>query len=205
MTSYKKIPIWENKRRAARLLEFRCFVQNYFNTLHDTSHGGNILAAQHRQSINLILAETRKIIAAADIATKARWSHGSFMVGFKVGTVDALEDIFNFPEEIAGKMVNHVFDVLDRAIGVYSADQRSAWWRTVNPFWWIGQALSYLSHMPFVLIGAAGFNATKVERSRVGRIGKVIMSTILALAAFLAVLHYLGLLDAFKTILGFAA
>ena len=61
----------------------------------------------------------------------------------------------------------HVINFLERSIGVYQSDKRKSVLRTCNPFWLIGQLLDWLSHIPFILIGSAGFNETRAEQSLV--------------------------------------
>ena len=53
-------------------------------------------------------------------------------------------------------------------------------------------------------MGTVDFGADKEESGKAGSIGKVVMSAIILLAAFLTILHLLGLLDAFKAALGIA-
>ena len=92
-----------------RLTELRCLVQDYFGGLHNQSDNSKLLTTQRRQSINLVLAENRRIVRAASIATCVEGSFGSFAMGHRVYKVDLLDDIFNYPEELENKMVSGLY------------------------------------------------------------------------------------------------
>ena len=95
-----------------------------------------------------------------------------------------------------------VIDHLERAIGVYKADYNASIWRTGNPFWWIGQVITWFAHLPFAFMGAAGFNSARVERSVVGRLIKAVFAAVPVVASVLVIANLLGWIDVFKSIFG---
>ena len=122
------------------------------------------------------------------------------MIGGVVTKVDIFENLFNLESNsIPPQMVT---DHLERSIGVYVADYNASVRRTLNPFWWIGQMLISFAHLPFALIGAAGFNSARVEGSVVGRLMKVIVAATPVVASVLVIVDLLDWLDVFKSMFG---
>jgi hypothetical protein len=54
-----------------------------------------------------------------------------------------------------------------------------------NPLYWLGILVVWTLRLPFKLLGAAGFNATKVEESFFGKILKLIWGLGLGFATFI--------------------
>ena len=200
MNSYRDIPLWENKRRIEVLEKFRNDVVSYFknnrppsNRDSAASQPGKEQDGQARQQINLKVSQVYWIINAArldpsitDMPTAA--SHGP---AFKINTI---LNLFDLDSDDRLRAVGFI----DMALGVYQSDRKAARRRTINPFWWMGRGLLWIVKIPFVLLGAVGFDAGRVEGSFLGKIFKLLI----AASALLTILNYLGWLSAAKALLG---
>ena len=110
--------------------------------------------------------------------------------------IDVLPNLF----ELTSFQIPHkrAVDLIERALGVYQSDRTAAWVRTSNPFWWLKRSLLWLFSIPFVFLGALGFDARRAEGSVFGKILKLLLAT----SAVLTSLNYLGRLSAVKALLG---
>jgi Na+/melibiose symporter-like transporter len=68
-----------------------------------------------------------------------------------------------------------------------------------NPLFWLRLALIKIIRIPFWFLGAAGFDAERIQKTTVGRVLKAIGGFVAFVAALLAVLQALGWLDPAKT------
>ena len=194
MNSSRNISIWENTRRIEVLQEFHNDVVRYFDSSTEATE-----ARQARQRINLKVDQVCRIIVKADIATTMTWTAPP-VVGGRKQQLDILLNLFNLDHYRIP--VDHAVDFIERAIGVYQSDRTAAWVRTFNPFWWLLRVILWVTRIPFLLLGAMGFNAARVEGSKLGKFCKVILSLLLAVSALLTILHLLGWLSAAKALLG---
>ena len=207
MNSYKNISWWENARRLRILEEFRNDVVGYFNSSSPLGIGEGrregTEAVQARQRINLTVLQAHHIIEAAGIAPSMRWMPPR-MMGGHVQQIDLLLNLFELDRyQIPA---NQAVGFVEMALGVYQSDRTAALHRTINPFWWLFRGLLWFARIPFVVLGAVGFDAARMERSALGKCFKAIISAIITLvmmaAALLTILNYLGWLQAAKTLLG---
>ena len=166
MRNSNKITCWENTRRLEQLNLFREHVETYFNNSQPGGGLGesrveNENASSARRSINFMTYEIHKIVFAAGILPSVHWLPPP-VVGGADQEIDVLQNLFVIQRFSISP--NQVIDFIEQAIGVYQSDQRGSVFRTFNPFWWIGQLLEWLAHVPFALIGAAGFDAVRAEK-----------------------------------------
>lgn len=204
MNDYENITFWENVRRVKELEKFLNHVDDYFNDCRQDNSDVDFIEgekAKHaRSKINLMNVEIQKIIAAAGIDCAIQYIPPG-VVGNHVH-VGVLENIFNLSR--FSITPNHVTGFLEQAMGVYQYDRRKSVCRTFNPFWWIGRFLYWFSRIPFNILKASGFNATKAEGSTLGRLVKAILHLIPIFASLLVILYYMEWLDDLKSALGIA-
>jgi hypothetical protein len=180
---------WECKRRLHTLQAFRNLVVTYFQNTHFSNMGRSIEqqeAAEARVQINLMAGDVLE--SCALIGHNMNMSYtpppaSGVSTGFTVNIVKALFqfDRLRIPSKVA-------LDYLDRAIGDYERLKKKTFRQSFNPFYWLWLGLEILLSIPFRLLGAAGFNARKMEQSWGGKLVKLIE----VIAALLAVLNYLG-------------
>jgi hypothetical protein len=203
MRKYKKILFFENSKRLDKLLAFREMALKYFNNSQtDWRVEGRIEqeeAGMARVEINRNLDEIYEIILAAGIDPSITYRAAPVAGGYRQ-EVDLIHNIFLLSKMQIGP--ESLFDYLERTIGKYEKNHSQALWRTFNPFFYVGCIFDYISSLPFFVFGKLGFNRRKAESSGVGKFIKGIFYLLSVLASFLAVLNYLGLLDAFKKSIG---
>jgi len=193
---YRKIPIWENRRRVELLTKFRSLIVEYFNNVsfEYSIPIENRVAKDARRNINLILNEVNSVIISAGIKTVAYYSGGG-----SGGSIDLIQNVFNLHYYLIG--YEQVLDMVDRAIGVYESDKSNALLRTLNPLFWISLILDYIVSLPFKFVGKMGFNQSRIESSIVGRIVKGIFYLVTVLASFLTALDLLGYREKFLSLI----
>ena len=190
MNSYRNISIRENTRRIEVLQEFHNDVISYFDSSTEATE-----ARQARQRINLKVDQVCRIIVKADIATTMTWTAPP-AVGGRKQQLDILLNLFNLDRYRIP--VDYAVDLIERAIGVYQSDRTAAWVSTFNPFWWLFRGLLWSVRIPFIFLGAMGYEAARMERSALGKFFKVLV----AASALLTILNLLGWLPAAKALLG---
>ena len=206
MNSYRNIPLWENVRRLEILGEFRNDVVRYFDNCEH--HEGawmidrpieNTEAVQARQRINSTVDQAQRIIEAAGIPQTITWTPPPAVGGY-VQKINMLSNLFEFTRFRIPSQ--NAVDLIERAIGVYQSDRMAAIRRTINPFWWLFRGLLWFARIPFVVLGAVGFDAARMEKSVLGKFFKAILTLLLATSALLTILNLLGWLPAAKALLG---
>ena len=93
---------------------------------------------------------------------------------------------------------NYVLDLIERAIGIYESNHKSAFFRMFNPFFYLGLVFYIISVLPFIAIGKLGFNQYKAERSAIGKLVKGVLYLIPVVAACLAILQHFDFLEPVK-------
>ena len=201
MRRYTKILVWENQRRLNKLIEFRELAHEYFSNSRPAGLGnsGRIEeddAREVRLKINLVIDEVHSIILTSGINPILSWTAPA-VIGSYAREVDLIANIFNLNGLQIGP--NHVLDLIERVIGKYDSNRKSAFVRMFNPFFYLGWFLDVVSDLPFIAIGKLGFNQQKAKASAIGRIVKGVLYVIAAIVSFiaasLAILDYLGYLD----------
>lgn len=196
MRYHTKILIWENARRLDKLIEFRELAIEYFNNSRPAGLGNSSRieedpAREARFKINLVIDEVHSIILHSGTIPILTVNPPPAVGGYQAN-VDLIANIFN----LNGLQIepNHVVDCIDRVIGKYESNHKSAFFRIFNPFFSLGWFLDVVSDLPFIAFGKFGFDQQKMKTSIIGRFVKGIMF----LAPFLAILHYLDFLDPVK-------
>ena len=194
MRYYTKILVWENKRRLNKLREFRSLVIRYFNNSRVNLGGGRVEEPVAKEARD----EIHSIILNLGIDPVFSWTPPS-AVGGDETEIDLIQEIFDLDQFDIGP--NNVLGFIDRAIGEYDSNRKSAFVRTLNPFFYLGRALDTITDLPFIIIGIFGFNRQKVKTSAIGRLVKGILYLIIIVAAGLAVLHLLHFVEPIKQFL----
>ena len=198
MRYYTKILVWENKRRLNKLREFRPLMIRYFNNSRVGFGGGRVedsAAKEARREINLLRDEIHSIILNSGIDPSFSWTPPA-AVGDDETEIDLIEDVFNLDQFDIGP--NNLLDLIDRAIGIYDSNCKSAFIRTFNPFFYLGLVLDTISDLPFIAIGILGFNRQKIKTSAIGRLVKGILYLTIIVAAVLTILHLLDFVEPIK-------
>jgi len=202
MDDYKKITIWENRRRVKLLNEYKVLVSTYFNNIEQSDLSLNVRenekAKQIRTGINKNLDRIHSFIVLAGINPRINY-YPPPAVGGLVVNIDTVNDIFNLHHFQIGPQ--QLLDFIDRAIGIYENDKRNSLLRTRNPLFWLGLIIDYIVSLPFKIIGYIGFDQNKIESSNIGKIVKGIFYLIVFFSSFLAVLKYLGYLEKFRLLI----
>jgi hypothetical protein len=196
---YTRILVWENRRRLERLSEFRNLVLAYFENseahwmAEERTERPDAQSARVR--INRAMDEMRSIILCAGVRPAIRWSPPPAVGGY-VQNVDLVQNLFNLHRFRIPP--NHVLDFIDQAIGIYEANARPAFLRTINPLFYLGQLFDWVAGLPFALLGRLGFSRSKAEESRLGRLIKGVLYLVTVAASALTILQLLGYLDSAK-------
>jgi len=201
MNYYKRIPIWENRKRVDFLVEFKKLVCDYFSNVSRTDWSLNIIeneiAKQTRSKINMKLQKAHSIIKAAGVNSSVFYTPPA--IGGSAMNIDVILNIFHLhlyriePQE--------ALDIIDRAIGIYKDDEKSSLFRTFNPFFWLSLVLDYIVTLLFKILGKIGLNQEKIETSIVRKVIKGILYLITIVVSFLTILEKLGYLEAFKSLI----
>lgn len=206
MKPYTDIPIWETKKRLQELKQFHMDVERYFlnsstgvagrSRLQRTDN--NDAATQAKQSINRSLQAVNGYTKGAGVNPEIYYQQPA-VVGGSEYNINIITNVFRLDELRIPVDMPDAF--VQQAIGVYEGDTPASWRRTLNPFWWIGRLLIWVAHLPFFLLGAAGFNAEKAENSILGKLVSLVFTLTIFVGAVLEILDRLGFLDQLKSYL----
>ena len=198
MKHYTKILLWENNRRLKKLIEFRNLVIEYFNNSHANWEMDRIeerSAQVARVKINRVRDEIHDIILHSGINPTLAHAPPPAIGGY-VMPIDVIQNIF-FLDRFQIE-ANVVLDFIDRSIGIYESNHKSAFFRIFSPFFYLGLLFDTISELPFIVFGKLGFNRQKMEESAIGRLFKGVLYFITVVAAFLTILQLLDLLGPVK-------
>jgi len=109
--------------------------------------------------------------------------------------VDVIGNIFALYQFQISSQV--VFDSVDRAIGTYESECRRLLRETFNPFYWLQMLVVWFLRLPFQLLGAAGFDARKVEDSLFGRLLKLVLGLATFIAAVVEIADHWSMIQVF--------
>ena len=191
LNGYRNITFWESFRRQERLIEFNGHLATYFTAIRE---GQTDQAGEARTSINLMLKDVRAIVYAAEVYPVINWTPPRF-VGGPSNNIDVFDNLFYLDRFSIGP--DQVSDLVLRTFGVYESNHFRSFLRTLNPLWWVWRIFNWIARLPFLLLGTAGFNSARAERSVLGRLLKLVFTLVTLIAAFLSILSYLELLDEF--------
>lgn len=180
---------WECNRRLAQLRRFRALTRDYFQNIQRAGWmaGGapprmNDTAQEARHEMNGMMEDlvaSFNLLGVPHIVAYQPVGPGEYAQPLDVvGSVFALYQ-FQVDSQI-------VFDTTDRAIGAYENERKRLLRKCFNPFYWLELLALWLLRFPFKLLGAAGFDARKVEDSFLGKLLKLALGLATGLAAFLA-------------------
>lgn len=212
MRNFKKIPIWENRRRVQLLNEFKTEVAEYslnMSTKHTLeseavpSYDENVenKIQTVRSSINKKSKEVNDIIIASNVSVFVHYTPSPAIGGMAIN-IDVIDNIFNLHNYDIE--LRHVIDITEQSIGVYERDKIRAWIRSFNPLFWFYEILDFTVSIPFEILRRVGFNERtieKIENSFIVNIIKGFFYLIGVFAALLTILDKLGYLEYFKIIL----
>jgi hypothetical protein len=179
---------WECKRRLALLRQFRVLAFDYFENIEYASWmtGGapemNVKAQKARHEMNRMMGD---VVLSFDLL---RIPHVVFYQPppRASGYAQNLDIIVNAFDLYSFQIPpQRVFDCTDLAIGAYERECQRLLRKSFNPFYWLGMLIVWVLRLPFKLVAAAGFDATGVEASFLGKTLKLIWGLALGLAAFI--------------------
>lgn len=202
MRDYRKITIWENRKRIDFLVNFKNLVIDYFKNVKRANWELGLIenetAKQKREKINLVLHKAHSIILTAEVYPYLTYIPPRAVGGY-IQKIDLVLDIFH----LSNYRINpqEVVDILDKAIGVYENDRHDSLLRTINPLFWIDLILSYIVSFLFRIIGGMGFDQEKIKSPIIGKIIKGILYLIIVFASFLTILQKLGYLEKFRLLI----
>lgn len=193
MRPIERIAAIENAERIAVLVNFRKLVIEYF--INSKIDGFLRKRVEHEQAkaarvkINRLLPTVGPVIGAAHVHTVITWTPPPAIGGY-IQHVELIHNLFNLSHfDIPA---SQVIDVLDQAIGVYESNERRAKVRLYNPFYYLGLLLDWIAKSPFSIARRAGFNASGLENSVVGKAVRLVVYLAGAAASVLTVIHFLG-------------
>jgi hypothetical protein len=199
MRYYTKILLPESKRRCKELHEFRGLLQRYFsNTRYEfmvDSPIENEASTSTRAELNRRLHRIRKVFHAAGIRPVLTWTPPPAIGGYaqEIDLILNLFGLFRFQIPPA-----QVFDVVEQVIGIYESDRRAALWRTLNPLTYIWRLFELVGGIPAAILGLLGFDKSRIEDSRLGRVIRGVIELVTLIATVLTILSYMGWLDVVK-------
>ncbi|MCD8484535.1 hypothetical protein LRY60_02910 [Candidatus Woesebacteria bacterium] len=154
-----------------------------------------------RSSINKKIDYIGDVIRLAGINTKITY-YPPPAIGGPVTTLDVIENTFNLRSFSITPI--EIIDQLDKALGIYEADEKRAFIRTFNPFFWMGRLFVWLSSLPFMFLHHAGFDVVKIQTTIWGKLLKLFFDCVAFAAGVLTifqVLGYVGVLQSLKAII----
>ena len=170
----------------------------YFNNSRVNLGGGRVeesAAKEARREINRLKDEIHSIILNSETTPSFSWTR-PVAAGGDETEIDLIDDIFDLDQFDIG--ANNVLGLIDRAIGEYDSNRKSAFIRMLNPFFYLGRVLDTISDLPFIVIGIFGFNRQKMKVSAVGKLVKGILYLTIIVAAIFAILHLLDFVEPIK-------
>ena len=167
----------------------------YFNNSRIGFGGGRVeesAAKDAKRDLNRLRDEIHSIILNSEMDPSFSWTRPA-AAGGNDTEIDLIENLFNLDQFDIGP--SNVLGIIDKTIGQHDSNRKSAFIRTLNPFFYIGVALDTISDLPFIFVGLFGFNRKKIRTSAIGRPIKAILYLTTIIAALLAILHFSGFLE----------
>lgn len=195
-----RLTIWQVRSRIALLHRFADLFCEYYNGIEFTGfHQAREKAAavKARGEINPMLPSIRQAMEDAGL-NAAFWRRDPPAVGGRSMTFQPLDNLFYLYEYDMDP--NRYLDLVHQAIGLYKGESRKALLRTINPFFWLGEAIALVIGAPFRLLTSLGLLQSPDSRHiSVLRGILVFIGTLATYAvAFLTVAEKLGYLSALK-------
>ncbi len=153
MRRYAKILVWENRKRLKKLIDFRELIIEYFN-----NHRNTAAANVARNKINRSMNQVHSIVLQSETNPIYTWRAPPIAGGYSA-KIDLISNIFNLDDYFT--KYDLVLDLIDRSIGIYESNAKSALIRIFNPFFYVGLVFDFISDLPFIALGKLGFNRQK--------------------------------------------
>lgn len=174
--------------RQFRLLTFDYFQNVRYVSRQHALRGQALMndrAQKARNEMNHLLNDIAGSLDRAGVNRVVSWTPPP-MIGGYIQDVDLIGNVFGLAAfDIPSQSV---FDCIDRAIGTYERECQRLLRKSLNPFYWFGLLIMWLLSIPFKLLGAAGFDATRAENSFFGKLFKVAWGTVLGFATLIPAL-----------------
>jgi hypothetical protein len=177
---------WECKRRLALLRQFRALASDYFANIEYADWmdiGGeptvNEKSQRARNEINHMMHDAQLSFDLLGLPHTLVYTPPPMVGGYRQN-VDVVGNMFDLWQFQLGRQV--VFDSTDRAIGAYERERRALLRKSFNPLYWLGMLIAWVLRLPFKLLGAAGYDATTIEASGVGKAFKLVWGLIVGVA-----------------------
>lgn len=205
---YRRIPIWETNRRIETLNRYVRLLAEYAKLAAEEQMGApQQQLSTKRMSLDLRLQEVQRIVQGAGISPTFIWTPPSVVGGYSQ-QVNLIADMFQLQKHGIG--LDALADILLQAMGVYQQDKFAAWFRTLNPFYWISVPIEWISYLPFRVVGFLGGDAVRASDSFFGRLLQGTLMLGQTILAYLTIAEKLGLLDflrgyfltVFRTVVG---
>ena len=167
----------------------------YFNNSRIGFGGGRVeesAAKEAKRDLNRLRDEIHSIILNSEMDPSFSWTRPA-AAGGNDTEIDLIENLFNLDQFDIGP--SNVLGIIDKTIGQHDSNRKSAFIRTLNPFFYIEVVLDTISDLPFIFVGLFGFNRKKIRTSAIGRPIKAILYLTTIIAALLAILHFSGFLE----------
>lgn len=192
MFRFDEINYWQNKSRLKTILEFRDQIDLYFQNSEGNWVSNTRIeqpeAKRARVNINRMNEKVHRIVRLSGTPTIIQYTPPPKVGGY-IQNIDVISNIFSLYDY--NIRPNIVYDMIDRAIGVYEDNKTRSLIRTLNPFFWISLLFKYMISLPFNLLGLLGFDQESIELSFIGRFVKGIFLIITYIASILTILHFL--------------
>ncbi|HZF27237.1 MAG TPA: hypothetical protein VEZ88_13310 [Steroidobacteraceae bacterium] len=148
-----------------------------------------------RASLNRKLDHIHHVIRATGLHPVITWTPPPAVGGY-VQQIDLYLNLFQlFRYQISNAFV---FDFIERAIGIYEANRRAAFWRMFNPLYYLRWALELVGGIPAALLGMLGFDRSRVEGSIAGKVLRGIVEVVTLIAGVLTILALLDWMEPVK-------
>jgi hypothetical protein len=182
---------WECKRRLALLRRFRVLALDYFDNIkpaHWSSGGAppsmNDKAQKARHDMNKMMGDAVLSFDLLGIPHIIFYQPSRMASGY-AQNLDVIVNTFElYSFQIPPQ---RFFDCADMAIGAYERECQKLLRKSINPLYWLGLLIVWVLHLPFRLLGAAGFDAQKAENSLLGKLAKLALGVATFAAAVIEV------------------
>ena len=187
---------FQNLQSIRTLKKFKKLAERYYENVDYASYGLTVLekpkAKAIRSQLNLMLERAKRALSCADISPDICDPFRPTAHDHEEG-VYLVENIFNLHQLKISPQT--LLDYVERAIGVFRDDKFKSLIRTLNPLFWLSIVLDYTSSLPFAILGALGFNRSKIEEGSLGKFLKGCFRVAVVVTVLAVILDHQGYLD----------
>jgi hypothetical protein len=188
--------ILQNLESIRTLKKFKKYAERYFENVDYGSYGLTAVekptAKKIRSQLNLMLERTKRALSSVEVSPDICDASRPTAAGYEEG-VYLVDNIFNLHQLKISPQT--LLDYVERAIGVYGDDRFKSLVRTLNPLFWLSMVLDYISGLPFAILGALGFNRSKMEDGSCGRFLKGCFRVAVVVTVLGGILYHQGYLN----------